>query len=67
MFNYPIAGLYSHLDLLHNVARRLQDSESPDLPRDMTDMIIAERGAEANIAVLRTEIEMSRHLLDIIA
>lgn len=67
MFNYPIAGLNNHLDLLHNVARRLQESESSNLPRDMIDLIIAERGAEANIAVLRTEIEMSRNLIDIIA
>ena len=67
MFNYPIAGLNNHFDLLHNVAKRLQNNKSLDLPRDMTDMIIAERGAEANIAVLRTEIELSRHLIDIIA
>ena len=67
MFDFSITGIRQNLERLEMSARRIADAENADLAKEFTDMIIAEKGAKANIAALRTSMSLHKSIIDLLA
>jgi hypothetical protein len=67
MYDYSIAGIRSNLELFARSAEKLQNVEKAAPARETANMVIAEKGVAANTVALRSAMEMSRYVLDILA
>ncbi len=67
MYDNSIIGLRMNLESLSRAAERVARPDLADLPEETVNMMVAERGFEANLVALRTSMEMSRRVLDLFA
>jgi flagellar hook protein FlgE len=63
-----IGGIQSRLDSLDRTAARIaRSAPGDDTPGDLVQLMIDQRGVQANVAVLKTANEMLGALLDVLA
>lgn len=66
MFDASITGIRNSLELTNRAAENLARFES-SAPSDQVDLMVAEASLKANVVALKTSLEMSEHLIDLLA
>ncbi|MGB5106410.1 MAG: hypothetical protein WBP29_07180 [Candidatus Zixiibacteriota bacterium] len=66
MFDSSINGIRSGLDMANRAAQNMARFETAEVS-DQVDLMIAEVTVKANVIALRTSLEMSEHLIDLLA
>lgn len=61
------SGLNTATQRFSTAAGNIASGKSPDLAKDVVELLTARRDFEANLLVLRVDAEMSDRLLDIVA
>lgn len=62
-----LSGMNIATQRFANAAVSIASGQSPDLAKDVVEVLTAKRDFEANLLVLRVDAEMSERLLDIVA
>lgn len=66
MFDSSINGIRSGLDMANRAAQNIARFETSDVS-DQVDLMVAEAAVRANVVALRTTLEMSEHVIDLLA
>ena len=66
MFDASITGIRNSLELANRAAENIARFESSD-PSDQVELMVAEASLKANVVALKTSLEMSEHLIDLLA
>lgn len=66
MFDSSIAGIRNGFALAERAAKNMAQFETADV-RDTVDLMIAEKTVQANVLALRTSLQMSDHVIDLLA
>lgn len=62
-----IMGIRQNIEMFTRSAEKIRDGNLDDLPTETASMMEAETGFQANLVVLRTAMQMSKSVIDIIA
>ena len=62
-----ILGIRQNIEMFTRAAEKIRDDNVADLPMETANMMEAERGFQANLAALKTSVQMSKSVIDIIA